>query len=455
MLPDPASYRVECAAGDEPSTKVFRTVREVVQPRGAFVLEVTQGPDQPYRVELDGHHPTRMLVGQSPACELRLTDPEVSRRHAAVEVVGDRLRVTDLGSTNGTYVGGLSIREVFLRGGESVRVGSTVLAVTRASCELGSELPTRTTFGHLVGASDEMRRLYPLCEKLANANVPVIIEGETGTGKEVLAESLHEQGPLSQQPFVVFDCTAVPPALVESELFGHVRGAFTGAVAARKGVFEQAEGGTLLIDEIGDLELALQPKLLRAIERSEIRRVGGDRAIRVHVRILAATRRDLDHEVQAGLFRDDLFHRLAVARIELPPLRERHGDVTVLAKYFCLELGADESELDRELLMRWEGYDWPGNVRELRNAVARHLALGDLAPEGTGSSRSPKVEDFIDPVLSMDLPIKEARDRVIAEFERRYLSRALAKHNGVVTHAAKASGIARRHFQRLRVRRKS
>jgi transcriptional regulator with GAF, ATPase, and Fis domain len=306
-----------------------------------------------------------------------------------------------------------------------------------------------------VGASDEMRRLYPLCEKLANANVPVIIEGETGTGKEVLAESLHEQGPLSQQPFVVFDCTAVPPALVESELFGHVRGAFTGAVAARKGVFEQAEGGTLLIDEIGDLELALQPKLLRAIERSEIRRVGGDRAIRVHVRILAATRRDLDHEVQAGLFRDDLFHRLAVARIELPPLRERHGDVTVLAKYFCLELGADESELDRELLMRWEGYDWPGNVRELRNAVARHLALGDLAPEGTGSSRSPKVEDFIDPVLSMDLPIKEARDRVIAEFERRYLSRALAKHNGVVTHAAKASGIARRHFQRLRVRRKS
>jgi DNA-binding NtrC family response regulator len=170
------------------------------------------------------------------------------------------------------------------------------------------------------------------------------------------------------------------------------------------------------------------------------------------VRILAATRRDLDHEVQAGLFREDLFHRLAVARIELPPLRERHGDVTVLARHFSVELGAAGLELDRELLMRWEGYDWPGNVRELRNAVARHFALGDLAPEGAGSSR-PRDEDLFDPVLSMDLPIKQARDRVIAEFERRYIQRALAKHNGVVTHAAKASGIARRHFQRLRAQR--
>jgi transcriptional regulator with GAF, ATPase, and Fis domain len=452
MSMDPVQSEADSFSTEEPPTKILTIPAGPIRPRAAFVLDVSRGPDQLCRVALDAHHPTPMLVGQSPACELRLTDPQISRRHASLEVVGDCLRLTDLGSTNGTFLGGLSIGEVYLRGGEVVRMGSTLLTVTRMPREEGPELPARTMFGRLIGASDEMRRLYPLCERLAASSVPVIIEGETGTGKEVLAESLHEQGPLSRQPFVVFDCTAVPPALVESELFGHVRGAFTGAVSARKGVFEQAEGGTLLIDEIGDLGLALQPKLLRAIERSEIRRVGGERPIHVHVRILAATRRDLDHEVQAGLFRDDLFHRLAVARIELPPLRKRRGDVTVLAKHFCVELGADGDELDRELLLRWGDYDWPGNVRELRNAVARHLALGDLAPTEAGSVHT-KEGDFIAPVLAMDLPLSQAREIVVAEFERRYLARSLAKHNGVVTHAAKAAGIARRHFQRIRARR--
>src|SRR5262245_60431404 len=188
-----------------------------------------------------------------------------------------------------------------------------------------------------------------------------------------MAEALHEQGPRASQPFVVFDCTAVPPNLVESELFGHERGAFTGAVTQRKGVFEQAHGGTLLIDEIGDLDLPLQPKLLRAIERGEIRRVGADRWIRVDVRVLAATRRDLAREVQAGRFRDDLFHRLAVGRIELPPLRHRRGDVPLLARQVWRELGGDARLLPAEILLKWEDYEWPGNVRELRNAVARQL----------------------------------------------------------------------------------
>jgi DNA-binding NtrC family response regulator len=303
----------------------------------------------------------------------------------------------------------------------------------------------------MVGASAAMRRLYPLCERLAVSSVPVIIEGETGTGKEVLAESLHLRGSLSQGPFVVFDCTAVPPNLVESELFGHERGAFTGAVGSRKGVFEQADGGTLLIDEIGDLPLALQPKLLRAIERSEIRRVGGTRPIRVQVRVIAATRRDLDGAVREGQFRDDLFHRLAVARVELPPLRARLGDVRPLAQHFCRELGADLHTLGEELLRRWEEHAWPGNVRELRNAVSRHLALGELASHaGTKHARN---EDFIERVLAMELPLGEARERVVEEFERRYVERMLAKSEGVVSHAAKASGVARRHFQRVRARR--
>ncbi len=420
-------------------------------PKAAFCLEVLEGPDRARIFKLDPSRPSRVLVGQSPACDLRLSDAQVSRRHAALEIAdGHFLRVTDLGSTNGTLVDGLRVGEAFLRGGERLCLGSTVVSVQREVDDSHTLLSARTQFGRVTGASEEMRRLYPLCERLAAANVPVIIEGETGTGKEVLAESLHEEGPLKDQPFVVFDCTAVPPTLVESELFGHERGAFTGAVSARKGVFEQADGGTLLIDEIGDLDLALQPKLLRAIERSEIRRVGGSRPIRVQVRILAATRRDLDHEVQAGLFRDDLFHRLAVARVELPPLRERHGDVTVLARHFCVELGASTRSLDPELLKRWEEYHWPGNVRELRNAVARHLALGELAAQGAGSKGSSG--DAIERVLAMDLPIGQARERIIDEFEQRYVSRVMAKHNGVVTQAAKASGIARRHLQRIRAR---
>jgi DNA-binding NtrC family response regulator len=298
-----------------------------------------------------------------------------------------------------------------------------------------------------------MRALYPIFERLAASQVTVIIEGETGTGKEVLARSFHEASPRSKGPFVVFDCTAVPANLVESELFGHEKGAFTGATASRRGVFEQADGGTLLVDEIGDLDLALQPKLLRALERSEVRRLGSEKTTHVDVRVLAATRRDLDHEVETGRFRDDLYHRLAVARVELPPLRRRKGDVRRLAHLFCREMGGDERALTPERLARWDDDAWPGNVRELRNAVARLLALGDLMPDaGAGHGRRARGIDFLDGVLSLGLPLSEARQRMIDEFEQRYVERVLAVHGGNVTRAAEASGIARRHFYRVRDR---
>jgi DNA-binding NtrC family response regulator len=295
-----------------------------------------------------------------------------------------------------------------------------------------------------------MRRLYPLCEKLAAADVPVVIEGETGTGKEVLAESLHEQGPRARGPFMVFDCTAVSPTLVEAELFGHERGAFTGAHAARKGILEEANGGTLFIDEIGDLDLSLQPKLLRAIQRGEFRRVGSDRWTQIDVRILAATRRDLDHEVQAGRFRDDLFFRLAVARIELPPLRRRHDDVSLLAKAFWQEFGG-KGRLPEPLLRRWDGYDWPGNVRELYNEVARYAALGELADVERATPSKAKDALFEDTLLEM--PYARARENVIAKFERIYVDGVVKRYGGNVSHAAAASGLALRYFQLLRARR--
>jgi transcriptional regulator with GAF, ATPase, and Fis domain len=252
---------------------------------------------------------------------------------------------------------------------------------------------------------------------------------------------------------VVFDCTAVAPNLVESELFGHERGAFTGAAGRRAGVFEQAQGGTLFIDEIGDLDPALQPKLLRALERSEFRRVGGEKPIKLDVRIISATRRDLDREVAAGRFRDDLFHRLAVARIELPPLRHRQGDVRFLARRFCAQLAYPEDALPADLLARWEEAAWPGNIRELRNAVARRLALGDLAPpERTARGPETRSGDPIEDVLRQNLPLVEARQRVVDEFERRYIERVLEEHGGNVVQAARASGIARRYFQILKAR---
>jgi DNA-binding NtrC family response regulator len=421
-----------------------------------FVLEVTQGPGRGERYVIDESNPGRQLVGTGPACALRLVDPSVSRRHAAFELAGFRLRVTDLGSTNGTYVDRVKVVEAELEGEEIVRLGSTALRVERR--DGGPVPPVSDGFGRLVGGSVAMRRLYPLCERLAATPVPVVIEGETGTGKEVLAESLHEAGPRRNGPFVVFDCTAVPPNLVETELFGHERGAFTGAVAQRKGVFEQTDGGTLFIDEIGDLDPLLQPKLLRALERSEIRRVGGDKWIKADVRVIAATRRDLDREVEEGRFRDDLFHRLAVARVELPPLRNREGDVVLLAKHIWRGLGGTTDGLDQTVLDRWSAQEWPGNVRELRNAVTRHFALGDLQIDRQRSverelAKAAKA-DTVDRLLAMHLPYSEARDRLMDEFERRFVEKLLAEHDGDVARAAAASGIGTRYFQKLRARRR-
>ena len=436
--------------GDLPTTKIH----SAPGPRGHFALVVVEGVDRGVRLELDGVQPTRVLIGQSPACELKLTDPTVSRRHAAVEHVDDRLRLVDLGSSNGTFVERLEIHEVLLVGGEKIRLGGTVLEAQRVGGRRASP-PAAQSFGGVVGASDAMRRLYPLCERLAASNVPLVIEGETGTGKEVLAEALHERSARAAGPFVVFDCTAVAPNLLEAALFGHERGAFTGAVASHAGVFEEAHGGTLLIDELGDLDVALQAKLLRALQSSEVRRLGGTKWLKVDVRVIAATRRDLDREVQAGRFRDDLFFRIAVARIELPPLKSRAGDVPLLAQHFWSQLGG-AGAVPESLLRRYADYAWPGNVRELSNVVARQLALGDLShAEGDGLGPpigSPPPGDEVERVLALDLPLPVARQKLVEAFERRYVERVLRLHDGHVARAAAASGVARRYFQLLKAR---
>jgi len=423
----------------------------------AFLVSVVDGPDRGTSYRLGPEAP-KALVGTSPGADFKLGDRLVSRRHASFELAGSRLRIRDEGSTNGTVVNGVAVVEALLVGGEQVRIGSNVLALQMARVA-AQPLPVSTSFQRVLGASREMQRLYPLLERVAASQIPVILEGETGTGKEAVAEAIHEAGPRAKGPFVVFDCTAVPASMVEAELFGHERGSFTGADARRIGLLEQAEGGTLLIDEIGDMDLALQPKLLRAIERREFRRIGGNKALQADVRILSATRRNLDAEVEAGRFRDDLFHRLAVARIELPPLRKRRGDVPLLARAFCRELGGTEASLSAALVARWDTQEWPGNVRELRNAVARTLALGetflDAASDGDAEEAAAptgSVAEVAARVIGEGMPLARARQHVIDAFEAAYLAGMLAQHGGIVTRAAAAAGVARRHFQRRRAR---
>ena len=442
---------------DDPSTIIASAALPTQV--AAFSLVVVDGPDRGLTVKLDGESSSRTYVGKSPVCRIRLSDPKVSRRHATFDVVGDTVRLIDHGSTNGTTVNGLTVNDVLLRGGELVQVGDTRLQVERLA-PLTVASVVASSFGRTLGASPEMRRLYPLCERLAASNVAVLIEGETGTGKEVLAESLHERSARAEKPFVVFDCTAVPPDLMEAALFGHERGAFTGAISAQKGLFELADAGTLFIDEIGELSPALQPKLLRALDRSEVRRIGGTEWIKTEVRLIAATRRDLEKEIQAGRFRDDLFYRLAVARVELPPLRHRQGDIALLAEAFWKQLGPHAGAIPHDLVLRFESYAWPGNVRELRNAVAKRLALGDLEPEplpgapaGMHTQAVSVGDDVLARVLALNLPLSQARDMVVEDFERRYLQKMMAAHEGDATKAAAAAGVARRYFQLLRSRR--
>jgi DNA-binding NtrC family response regulator len=435
----------------------------------SYRLVVTSGPDRGKAVDVDINEPSRALVGTGELCKLALTDRAVSRRHVALDIVEMGLRVVDLGSTNGTFVAGVRLHDVVLRGGETLTLGGTAIRVEAATVvEWAPDRPPAqpAAFGKLIGRSPAMLRLYPFCERLAASGFPVLIEGETGTGKEVLAESIHEASPRSSGPFVVFDCTAVPPNLVESALFGHERGAFTGATGVRRGVFEEAHRGTLLIDEIGELEIGLQPKLLRAIERQAVQRVGSNKWLQVDVRVLAATRRDLDQEIAAGRFRDDLFFRLAVGRVELPALRDRDGDVELLATHFWRALGGAGTSPPAAAVERLRAYRWPGNVRELHNAVARLLALGDSDPGGglkasiVARNEAPSLdepearstEDVVASAIASGLPFPRAREMVVHEFERRYVEHVLAREGGNVLRAAAAAGIARRYFQLVKKR---
>lgn len=430
---------------EETRSLLNRAPREPDAPRPTFLVSVVSGPDRGHAFELDGQSP-RTLVGMSTTCGVRLTDTSVSRRHAALEVEEDGLRIQDLGSKNGTTINGLRITDALLAGGEVLRLGGTMLKVERLARTSSTKMTSAMTFGRVVGASPEMRRLYAICGDLSRVDAPVFIEGETGTGKELLAEALHEKGSRAQGPFVVFDCAGVSGGAALAALFGVDGGP--------PGPFEQARGGTLLLDEIGELDVEAQAGVLDALAGGRVLREGASDWSPIDVRIVVTSRRDLDAEVQAGRFREDVLQHLAVHRIELPPLRRRKGDIALLARHFWRVVGGGDV-LPADFAARLDAYTWPGNVRELANVVARRFASGEdeIAPtEATSGDASLGVA--MEAILESDMPFSRARTAALAEFEKRYVARVLARHGGHVGRAAAASGIARRYFQVLRGRSK-
>jgi len=394
-------------------------------------VEVTDGPSKGARCLLEAG---TIFVG-SEGCDLTVGDRSVSRRHLSVELLAGAVRVTDLESRNGTVYLGAKISDARVPVGGSVRVGRCTLRFVPRAAQ--PALSARAELGGLIGASPAARRMFAAIEKLGPADSTVLVRGESGTGKDSVARVLHALSPRAKQPYVVFSCGAVNPNLIESELFGHVKGAFTGADRARVGAVEAAGAGTLLLDEVSALPLELQPKLLRVLESREFQRVGDGQVRRAEMRVLASTQVDLDAEVKAGRFRKDLYFRLAVVELVVPPLRERAEDIPLLARHFAKQVNGVEVGLAPATLAALQCDPWPGNLRELRNAVERVLALGAISEEA--KPEPPK----------QSATFKAAREAVLNDFERDYLATLLDVHRGNVSHAAKAAGLARSAFYRL------
>ncbi len=387
----------------------------------------------------------RLVVGADARADLVIDDPTLSKFHCELRIVDGVTFVRDLGSRNGTLVDHVPVIEAPLRDGAILTLGRSQLRFEVGSRDVEVALSPRDTFGKLRGGSIAMRSIYPLLEAAAASTSTVLLQGESGTGKDLAAESIHLESARRDGPFVVVDCGAIPGQLLEAELFGHEAGAFTGAGAGRAGAFEAAAGGTLLLDEIGELALDLQPKLLRAIDRREIQRIGSTQRIPVDVRVIAATNRDLKAEGNARRFRSDLSVRLAVLVVTMPPLRARTTDIPMLVETILDALGDRDSAMARalaggELLPELLRHGWPGNVRELRNYVESCLARQESSLAAVPAA---------EPTIDIHRPLREVRDRWIRHVERRYLEELLAAHGGNVSAAARAAGVDRVHLHRL------
>jgi transcriptional regulator with GAF, ATPase, and Fis domain len=393
----------------------------------------------------------RMTIGKAADNDLVLADDTVSRKHCELTRVPEGVHVRDLGSTNGTKVQGARITEATVQPGVVLKVGEIELGI-RATAPRAEVMPSdKKQFGGALGGSLAMRTIFGVLERIASTDATVLLEGETGTGKDVLARAIWTESTRASGPFVVVDCGAVSYSLLESELFGHERGAFTGAVAARQGAFELADRGTVFLDEIGELPLDVQPKLLRVLETKEFRRVGGNKTVRSDVRVIAATKRNLQREVAAGKFREDLYFRLAVVPVTVPSLRARRDDVPMLVEHILKAAGgAGTLSVSPDTMQALMAHDWPGNVRELRNVLERAVYMA----RATGSSELSLISlpmssggagegaFHFEPGKSY----RETRAKYDADFERRYVKWLLGRHANNISAAARDAKMDRKHL---------
>ena len=473
LLPEAAIHHTKVTyINGRPSTISLRRIQLVVMGPGGTSKQHTFDKDS-------------ITLGATDDNDLVLEDDTVSRNHCRIWLEGDHYMVTDLQSTNGTFVNRVRIREAFLKADCTITLGKTDIQFAPVDERLNIMPSDKQRFGEIIGRNAALREIYTILEKIAPTDATVIIDGETGTGKEVVARTVHQQSRRREGPFIVFDCGAVPENLIESELFGHEKGAFTGALATRQGVFELANGGTVFLDELGELALDLQPRLLRVLEQREVKRVGGAKTTKVDVRVIAATNRDLQKEVKAGRFREDLFYRLSVVRVSLPPLRERKEDLPLLIKHFLKNGNFNRgpsgdrkvSQISRDALDRMMAYEWPGNVRELHNVVERAVSFADTdtlelrdLPEHVAQPRSsPNIAAAraAEPIVAPGMPIahdpsavsasanagdatfKDAKEKWVASFERDYIAQLLKKNHMNISHAAREADIDRKYFRKL------
>ena len=464
-------------------TTVFEGERATVRRLRKAKLVVMDGADKGKEIEISK---SRCTGGRSIINDLMITDKSISGTHFEIAVRDDGYRLRDLNSRNGTFVNDLRIREVYLLPGVKFRAGQTTVMFQPTTDIVEIELSKQDRFDKVIGGSPVMREIFASLEKISPSDLTCLITGETGTGKELIARGIHNASLRKKKPFVVLDCGSIPRELIESTLFGHEKGAFTGAVGQQVGCFEQADGGTIFLDEIGELDISLQPKLLRVLEQREIKRVGGDRTVKVDVRVLAATNRDLRAEVNNGNFREDLFFRLSVVNCELPPLRDRREDIPTIANLFLKDViarrGANLS-FGQDAMAALLNNNWPGNVRELRNVVERAGALSDgpvitrqdltfgpggpspmvqhdLALAGVNAAHAAAAQmsgvsvpggptSFDPALLKPGLAFKGAKQTVVDAFETAYLGALLKRNEGNITRSAQEAGLTRYHLREL------
>ena len=457
--------------GDDAAVKtIFVGNRPTAKRLRKSKLVVLEGADQGEELEVVQE---RVTVGRSSVCDLQLTDKSVSSVHFEIVAVENGYLLRDTLSTNGTFYGDVKIREIYLRPGTVFRAGNSVLKFMPTSGIVTIELSEEDRFDQVIGSSVQMREIFAKLARVAPSELTVMIQGDTGTGKEMVAKAIHNRSNRKNKPFVVLDCSAIPKDLIESTIFGHEKGSFTGAIAQHKGVFEQAHGGTIFLDEIGELDLRLQPKLLRVLENREVKRVGSDRTINVDVRVVAATNRDLRSMVTKGTFREDLYFRMCVMHIELSPLRDRPSDVPLLVKHFLKAmnkqretLGRAPLEVSREAMGALLERRWSGNVRELKNVVERASSLGegpilteaDFMLDGAMRITTPPALPAVPPVASdtglrlqveITTSFKTVKQQVLDEFEMVYLRKLVKEYKGNISQSAKAAGLTRYHLREL------